>query len=73
MADQIRILDEGVDLGLITTLNFIGADIAIVSATGARKVGTVTVASAGSPLTLENRTSDPVAPATGRIWLRTDL
>lgn len=24
-------------------------------------------------LVLENRTSDPVAPVTGRIWIRTDL
>jgi hypothetical protein len=24
-------------------------------------------------LIIENRTDDPVAPATGRIWLRTDL
>ena len=24
-------------------------------------------------LRLENRTSDPVSPSTGRIWLRTDL
>ena len=32
---------------------------------------------AGQPdaltLVLENRTDDPVAPATGRLWLRTDL
>ncbi len=28
---------------------------------------------AGGPLVIENRTSDPSTPATGRIWLRTDL
>ena len=30
-------------------------------------------ASDGTGFALENRTSDPVAPVTGQIWLRTDL
>ena len=28
---------------------------------------------AALPLTLENRTSDPVSPTVGQMWLRTDL
>jgi hypothetical protein len=28
---------------------------------------------ASTPLVIENRTSDPSAPSTGQIWLRTDL
>lgn len=40
--------------------------------------GDITVSGSGtvmtvSTLAIENRTSDPGSPATGRIWLRTDL
>jgi hypothetical protein len=39
---------------------------------GVGPVEEIDIASLGGGV-LENRTDDPVAPATGRIWLRTDL
>ena len=33
----------------------------------------VTLTEVGALQVLENRTTDPVAPMPGRIWLRTDL
>jgi hypothetical protein len=69
MADGIRIFNEGVDKGLVSTLDFVGLDVEIVSvAASGRKVGRVTVSSL-----IENRISDPSDPAVGQMWLRTDL
>ena len=69
MADKIRIFDEGVDLGLVSTIQFIGGSVEAVSMDAyGRKVVRVTLSNI-----LESRTSDPSAPETGRMWLRTDL
>lgn len=38
--------------------------------TGQDNTGTVSL---GDELVIENRTSDPSSPETGRIWIRTDL
>lgn len=35
--------------------------------------GTVVLGGGGSSFIIENRTSDPATPATGQIWIRTDL
>lgn len=35
--------------------------------------GTATISATSVGFVIENRTSDPVSPAEGQIWLRTDL
>lgn len=45
--------------------------IGTTTPSAALDVGGIIKASGG--LIIETRTSDPVAPATGRIWLRTDI
>jgi hypothetical protein len=53
--------------GTDVTLPLVGSDPGLMSAADKTKLDT------GAGFVIENRTSDPGSPATGQIWLRTDI
>jgi len=70
-----KVLKAGAAAGTYTWESLAATEISIDGTTVAAKFGTAVsdARSATTLLNVEVRTSDPVSPAVGRIWLRSDL